>query len=101
MPPHDQNRDQISVSRNRPRAQYLPADPLLTARQAAAELGKGLSTFWRDVRSGQVPKPYYVSERSPRWRRSELKAAIEGMPRTAARRCVAITTLRRPSALVP
>ena len=101
MPPDDQSCDQPSKKRNRPRAEYSPVDPLLTARQAAAELGKGLSTFWRDVKSGRVPKPYYVSKRSPRWRRSELKATIEGMPRTAVRRCVVIAALGQSSPFVP
>ena len=101
MPPDDQSRDQHNRKINRQNAEHVPIDPLLTARQAAAELGKGLSTFWRDVKSGRVPQPYYVSERSPRWRRSELKATIEGMPRTAARPCVVIAGPKWPSGSVP
>ena len=57
--------------------QYIPDDPLLTAREAAAERRQGLSTFWRDVAAGRVPPAYYVGPKSPRWRRSELRAAIE------------------------
>ena len=57
--------------------EYVPDDPLLTAREAAAERGQALSTFWRDVKRGVVPEPYYVSPRCPRWRRSELRAALE------------------------
>ncbi len=101
MPPDDQSRDRSSRKRNRPRAEHSPVDPLLTAREAAAELGKGLSTFWRDVKAGQVPKPYYVSTRSPRWRQSELKATVEGMPRTAPRPCVASTVSARQDTFVP
>jgi predicted DNA-binding transcriptional regulator AlpA len=56
--------------------QYVPDDPLLTAREAAAERRQGLSTFWRDVRAGVVPAAYYVGPKSPRWRRSELRAAL-------------------------
>jgi predicted DNA-binding transcriptional regulator AlpA len=51
-------------------------DPLLTAREAAAERRQGLSTFWRDVRAGLVPAAYYVGPKTPRWRRSELRAAL-------------------------
>jgi predicted DNA-binding transcriptional regulator AlpA len=56
---------------------YIPDDPLLTAAEAAAERSQALSTFWRDVRAGRVPPAYYVSPRCPRWRRSELRAALE------------------------
>lgn len=63
--------------RRSPAPAYRPDDPLLTARQAAAETGKGLSTLWRDVRAGLLPAPYYVSPRCPRWRKSELDAAVK------------------------
>lgn len=56
---------------------YLPDDPLLTAAEAAAETGRGLSTFWRDVRASRLPPAYYITPRCPRWRRSELRAAVE------------------------
>ena len=56
---------------------YLPDDPLLTAAEAAAERRQALSSFWRDVAAGRVPPAYYVSPRCPRWRRSELRAALE------------------------
>jgi predicted DNA-binding transcriptional regulator AlpA len=60
----------------RQKLRYVPDDPLLTAREAAAERGQALSTFWRDVAAGRVPPAYYVSPRCPRWRRSELRAAL-------------------------
>jgi predicted DNA-binding transcriptional regulator AlpA len=63
--------------RTRRRPVYVPDDPLLTAVESAAERGQALSTFWRDVRAGRVPPAYYVSPRCPRWRRSELRAALE------------------------
>ena len=63
--------------RARRKPKYVPDDPLLTAAEAAAERGQALSTFWRDVRAGRVPPAYYVSPRCPRWRRSELRAALE------------------------
>jgi len=56
---------------------YVPDDPLLTAGEAATETGRALSTFWRDVRTGRVPPAYYVTPKSPRWRRSELRAVVE------------------------
>ena len=63
--------------RTRRRPEYVPDDPLLTAAEASVERGQALSTFWRDVRAGRVPPAYYVSPRCPRWRRSELRAALE------------------------
>lgn len=63
--------------RSRRKPEYVPDDPLLTAAQSAAERGQAISTFWRDVAAGRVPTAYYVSRRCPRWRRSELLAALE------------------------
>jgi predicted DNA-binding transcriptional regulator AlpA len=63
--------------RARRKPEYIPADPLLTAAEAAAERGQALSTFWRDVAAGRVPAAFYVSPRCPRWRLSELRAALE------------------------
>ena len=63
--------------RPRRKPDYVPDDPLLTAAESAAERGQGLSTFWRDVRAGKVPSAYYITPRCPRWRRSELRAALE------------------------
>jgi predicted DNA-binding transcriptional regulator AlpA len=68
------------VRRARRKLEYVPDDPLLTAAEAAAERGQALSTFWRDVRAGRVPPAYRVSPRCPRWRRSDLRAAL-GVPR--------------------
>ena len=66
---------------NRAEARALAADPLLTAEGAAAETGRALSTFWRDVKRGTLPAPYYVTPRAPRWRLSELRAVVEAAPR--------------------
>jgi len=65
------------MKRVRRKPEYVPDDPLLTAAEAAAERGQAISTFWRDVRAGRVPPAYYVSPRCPRWRRSEIRAALE------------------------
>lgn len=66
---------------NRAEARALVPDPLLTAREAAAETGRAVSTFWRDVQRGTLPAAYYITPRAPRWRRSELRAAVEASPR--------------------
>lgn len=47
-------------------------DPLLTAQEAADYRRQGVSTFWRHVRQGLVPQPIYITDRSPRWRLSDL-----------------------------
>lgn len=56
-------------------------DPLLTAAEAASETGRALSTFWRDVKRGDLPPAYYVTPRMPRWRQSELRAVVDASPR--------------------
>ena len=61
-------------------ASYCPEDPLLTAQQAAAELGIGVSTFWRDVRRGRWPAPYRPAPKAPRWRLSEIRAILASYP---------------------
>ena len=71
------NHTATGARRARRKPEYVPDDPLLTAAEAAAERGQALSTFWRDVAAGRVPPAYYVSPRCPRWRRSELRAALE------------------------
>lgn len=72
------NPNRKSTGRPRkPLRQHVPSDPLLTAREAALERGQGLSTFWRDLKRGRLPKPIYVSPRAPRWRLSEIVASVE------------------------
>jgi predicted DNA-binding transcriptional regulator AlpA len=73
---------------------YVPDDPLLDARESAAETGRGLSTFWRDVRARRLPPPYRVTPKCPRWRRSELRAAVEAC-RALAPVLVVLITLQR------
>lgn len=71
-----------AIRANRAEARVLVCDPLLTARESAAETGRAMSTFWRDVKAGLLPSAYYVARRAPRWRLSELRAAVEAAPRT-------------------
>jgi predicted DNA-binding transcriptional regulator AlpA len=62
-------------------SRYFPEDPLLRTAEAAAEAGRAISTFWRDVRAGRLPAPIYLGPRMPRWRRSELRVALDACPR--------------------
>ena len=51
-------------------------DPLLTAREAAAELQISIPTWWRWVAFGTLLKPVKLGGIS-RWPRSEVLAVIE------------------------
>jgi predicted DNA-binding transcriptional regulator AlpA len=77
----DHRAERRSRPTERRNVQYLPDDPLLRAAEGAAETGRAVSTFWRDVRAGRLPAPVYVGPRMPRWRRSELRAAMDACPR--------------------
>ena len=72
---------------------------MLTAREAAAETRLSLAAFWRSVAAGRLPRPLYPLPRAPRWRRSELRDALEAtraMPAEAmaARRAKALDRAR-------
>jgi len=56
---------------------YTPDDPLLSAKECSMEVNCCLSQFWKLVKENRLPKPYYISNKLPRWKRSELRAAIE------------------------
>jgi predicted DNA-binding transcriptional regulator AlpA len=71
----------MAVRRKVVKQAYIPEDPLLNVAEAAKETGRAVSTFWRDVRAGLLPAAYYVTPRSPRWRRSELRACVYACPR--------------------
>ena len=75
-----------NYSTQSPPASYVPEDPLLTPREAAAERRQAISTFWRDVKLGRVPAAIYVNPKSPRWRRSEILEELEAcrVPRPTA-----------------
>jgi predicted DNA-binding transcriptional regulator AlpA len=59
-PPH-------ATSRRKPLA-WADAEPLLTAREAAALRRCSLATVWRDVKTGRLPPPIYLAPKRPRWR---------------------------------
>jgi predicted DNA-binding transcriptional regulator AlpA len=50
---------------------------LLSAKDAAVELGICVSLFWRLAKTGDLPEAFYITPKAPRWRRSELHKAIE------------------------
>jgi len=52
-------------------------DPLLKARDAARYVDLSLPALWAGVRAGRLPAPFYPAPRAPRWRESELRAALE------------------------
>lgn len=61
---------------NRADARALAADPMLTAEEAAAEAGVALSTWWKHVKAGRFPAPSYPLPRCPRWKLSDVRAAL-------------------------
>lgn len=44
----------------------------LKAQEAAKLRNQGLSSFWRQVQRGELPQPYRVSPRCPRWLLSDI-----------------------------
>lgn len=68
---------------NRDEARKLVHDPLLNAREAAAEAGVALSTWWKWVKLGRFPAPSYPLPRCPRWRRSQVLIAVQTMQSAA------------------
>ena len=86
--------------RRAPLAPLACDDPLLTAREGAAEARLSVAAFWRAVGAGRLPRPLYPLPRAPRWRRSELRAALNAtraMPAEAkAARRAARLGLKRP-----
>ncbi|MCC8194793.1 MAG: helix-turn-helix domain-containing protein [Deltaproteobacteria bacterium] len=50
---------------------------VLRAKDAAAFLGLGVSTFWRWVKDGRLPKGTRLSARVTVWRVSDLESFIE------------------------
>lgn len=66
----------LSLPRYAARRAYVPADPFLPPAEAAAEIGRSLSSFRRARIAGEIPPPCIMVGRSPRWRRSVLRRAI-------------------------
>ena len=53
-----------------------PTKLLATADEAAEMLSIGRSTFWREVKTGTLPKPIKLGSIT-RWRVADLQACIE------------------------
>jgi len=69
----------------------MPAfeDTFLTAAEAAAMLRVSRPSFWSAVARGDLPRPFYVRPRAPRWSRRELLDAVSArraLPREAVAR---------------
>ena len=45
-----------------------------TVSQVATRFGVSVATVWRWVRQGDLPSPVKISERTTRWRRSDIEA---------------------------
>ncbi|EJF83277.1 helix-turn-helix transcriptional regulator [Bartonella rattimassiliensis] len=54
----------------------IPNKPLLTVREAAKLLNISVSTLWRRVADGSVPKPLKIGSLA-RWLHSDLRNVIE------------------------
>lgn len=67
----------MEMNKEATRNSHYPEDPLLRVKDAAKELGISTSLFWRLNKTGDVPPAIYVTAYAPRWRRSELYAAME------------------------
>lgn len=50
---------------------------LLAVKEVAHLSGLGVSTVWRNSKSGMMPKPIKVSANTTRWRLSEINAWLE------------------------
>ncbi|MEJ6390468.1 helix-turn-helix transcriptional regulator [Gymnodinialimonas ulvae] len=50
-------------------------ETLIRDREAAAILGASVSTFWRRVQDGVIPRPIKIGGLS-RWKKSEIEAVI-------------------------
>jgi excisionase family DNA binding protein len=58
--------------------------PLLTAEELARYLNVTVPGLYKAVNSGRIPAPSYPLSRSPRWRLSEIDAALEASRSTPA-----------------
>lgn len=51
--------------------------PTMRAKEAAAFLSIGVSTFWRWVADGRLPKGTKLATRTTVWRRSDIEAFLK------------------------
>lgn len=49
-------------------------NPLMTVGDIAETLRLSVATVWRKIRAGDLPQPFYVAERRPRWHRADIES---------------------------
>lgn len=52
---------------------------LMTIDQASTYVGMSTRWVWREVSAGRFPAPVRPTPRTPRWRRVDLDAWVEGL----------------------
>ena len=57
-------------------ARAAAPDPWLSAVDSAKHMAVCRATFWADVKAGRIPPGYYLAPRRPRWRLSDINAAV-------------------------
>lgn len=62
----------------------MTAEPLVTVEKLVEVTDSSVHTIWRAVNSGRIPRPIYVAPRAPRWKLSEVLAALEATRATPA-----------------
>lgn len=74
--------NQIDINKTRQALenfQYLPNEAHTEAQVVAALYGCSLATVWRWVKSGHIPKPRRIGQRTTRWQVGELRAHLAGV----------------------
>jgi predicted DNA-binding transcriptional regulator AlpA len=59
-----------------------PADDeplLLNVRGVARVLSTSVTSVWRGVSSGRLPRPVYIMPKTPRWRRGEIESLVAAL----------------------
>ena len=54
----------------------MSAGKMMRAKEAAAFLGIGVSTFWKWVKEGRLPKGISLTPRCTVWRQGELESFV-------------------------
>ena len=63
----------------------FPAQLLLSDTEVAAMLGIGVSTVWKKTNAPNsgFPKPFYITERARRWRKTDIVNGVKELDQTA------------------
>ena len=57
---------------------------LLTRKEVSALVGLSNTMLYKLIGEGRFPRPLKISRRAVRWKRDEIMAYIENLPRTNA-----------------